>query len=629
MDTISPEEGVEAGAHLVHAAFLAFLEEFDAINRRSRERFEARDWHGCETDMTLRLDLYPQAVGRSMAVLDRLLGSRRLDEGVWSRIRDRYDELATSGPDPEIARTFFNSVTRRVFSIDGVNARIEFTERAAAPAPFAHSSLVDTYAWTGPAESAPGALAVLVRGILEDHRFDAPWVDADADSAEIGARLARRLREEGRSTSGTALGTGTDELVATPPATGATAPTAEAPSPVAPTSLTSPASPPDPVAAELRLDLVRSVFFRMKHAYLVGRATWGDLRFPFILALLHEAEGVHVDAVLLEEDDASILFSFTRAYFSVVAPDPDELVAFLRTILPRKPAAELYLSIGFYKHGKTEVYRRLARHLENSTDRFVIAEGARGMVMLVFVLPSFDLVFKVIRDHFAPPKTAGPDEVKRRYQLVFERDRVGRLVEAQSFEHLRFPRTRFSTELIEEIASEAARSTAVDDDWVTFHFLYVERKVRPLDLYLREVDGELARRAIVDYGNAIKELAAANVFPGDFLLKNFGVTRHGRVVFYDYDELCLLTDCNFREVPVPRTLEDELSAEPWYAVGPNDVFPEEFAKFLGIPASLFDTFHAHHADLLSPRFWRRLQDRHRAGEVPDVYPYARERRIVR
>ncbi|MBK8233240.1 MAG: bifunctional isocitrate dehydrogenase kinase/phosphatase [Candidatus Eisenbacteria bacterium] len=377
----------------------------------------------------------------------------------------------------------------------------------------------------------------------------------------------------------------------------------------------------------LRIEIVRSVFYRMKHAYLVGRASCGEVHFPFILALLHDDDGVFVDAVLLEEDEASVLFSFTRAYFSVVAPDPDELVLFLRSILPRKPAAELYLSIGFYKHGKTEVYRRLVRHLESSHDQFVIAEGERGMVMLVFLLPSFDLVFKLIRDHFAPPKTMGPDDVKQRYRLVFERDRVGRLVEAQSFEHLRFPTARFSPALLAELRTATARSVRIDDDFVHLDFLYVERRVRPLDLYVREVDKELARRAIIDYGNAIKELAAANIFPGDFLLKNFGVTRHRRVAFYDYDELCLLTDCNFRDLPVARTLEEELAAEPWYAVGPNDIFPEQFGKFLGIPVGLMDAFLEHHGDLLDPRFWRGLQDRLRAGEVPDVYPYAQRRRL--
>jgi isocitrate dehydrogenase kinase/phosphatase len=249
------------------------------------------------------------------------------------------------------------------------------------------------------------------------------------------------------------------------------------------------------------------------------------------------------------------------------------------------------------------------------------------MVMLVFVLPSFDLVFKLIRDKFSYPKMMTAEQVKQRYRLVFEHDRVGRLVEAQSFEHLRFPKSRFSEELLAELRTESAHSVRIDDEYVSIDFLYTERRVRPLNLYLREVDQARARRAVIDYGNAIRELAAANIFPGDFLLKNFGVTRHRRVVFYDYDELCPLTECNFREVPVPRTPEDELSAEPWYAVGPNDIFPEEFSKFLGIPPPLMDTFIQHHRDLLGPKFWRGLQEKLRAGEIPDVYPYPQRRRL--
>src|SRR6185503_2509662 len=112
--------------------------------------------------------------------------------------------------------------------------------------------------------------------------------------------------------------------------------------------------------------------------------------------------------------------------------------------------------------------------------------------------------------------------------------------------------------------------------------LYTERRMTPLNLYLREVDSRHAQDAIVDYGEAIKDLARTNIFPGDMLLKNFGVTRHRRVIFYDYDELCLLTTCHFRDLPAARDDLEETGAEPWYYVGPHDIFPEEFLTFLGL-----------------------------------------------
>ena len=79
--------------------------------------------------------------------------------------------------------------------------------------------------------------------------------------------------------------------------------------------------------------------------------------------------------------------------------------------------------------------------------------------------------------------------------------------------------------------------------------VYIERRMIPLNIYLQEAGPEQMAHAVVEYGNAIKDLVSANIFPGDMLWKNFGVTRHGKVVFYDYDEIEYITDCNFRRVP--------------------------------------------------------------------------------
>jgi isocitrate dehydrogenase kinase/phosphatase len=240
------------------------------------------------------------------------------------------------------------------------------------------------------------------------------------------------------------------------------------------------------------------------------------------------------------------------------------------------------------------------------------------MVMIVFTLRSHDYVFKVIRDRFAHPKTTTHEDVRRRYQLVFEHDRAGRLIEAQEFESLSFDRWRFAPELLDELLTGAARNVELEGERVTLRHVYVERRVEPLNLFLRRAPRESALRAVHEYGQALRDLARTNIFPGDLLLKNFGVTRHGRVTFYDYDELCLVTECRFRDLPDD---EDGLSAEPGFYVGERDVFPEEFLSFLGLVGEQRAAFLADHAEILTSAFWRDLKRRHEAGEVIDVFPY--------
>jgi len=305
------------------------------------------------------------------------------------------------------------------------------------------------------------------------------------------------------------------------------------------------------------------------------------------------------------------------------------LIAFLKSIMPLKRVAELYISIGYNKHGKTELYRDLLHHLAHSDGQFQIARGEKGMVMVVFTMPSYDVVFKVIRDRFSWPKTTTRQTVMDNYQFVFRHDRAGRLVDAQEYEHLKFDRDRFSAELLDELMATAAGNVTVGDNWVSIKHVYTERRVTPLNLYLSEAEETAAGEVVMDYGRAVKELASANIFPGDLLLKNFGVTRHGRVVFYDYDELCLLTECNFREMPEARSFDEEFTTEPWFAVGRNDIFPAEFRSFLGLHGRLRDVFVQAHGDLFSVEFWQQMQARLRAGEVIDIFPYRQSSRLGR
>ncbi len=568
---------MDATAHLaartVYASFRAFLEKFDAITRRAGARFAERDWIGGATDARERLDLYNLVLDAALAALRELIGERFGDDGLWSAVKRQYLFEISEEPNPELAETFYNSVTRRVFHTVGVNAEIEFVSLEPSVHPREPGTgVIERYEGGAPT-------ATLIARILDDFRSDAPFADLDGDARLVADRVEAYL--------GSILGSPRIDAV----------------------------------------EMARPVFFRNKAAYLVGRVRSGTHLVPLVVPLVHPDGGVRVDAVLNNEAEVSILFSFTRSYFHVETASPRELIAFLKSILPLKPVAELYISLGYNRHGKTELYRNLRRHMTQSDERFQIAAGDRGMVMLVFTLPFYDFVFKVIRDCFDFPKSATRDHVLDRYRMVFVRDRVGRLVEAQEFEHLKFRRAMFAPDLLDELLAGASQTTRLEGESVDLGHVYTERKVTPLNLYLREAGPEAARRAVVDYGNAIKELAAANIFPGDFLLKNFGVTRHGRVVFYDYDELCLLTDCRFRRIPPARRDEDELSDEVWFAVAENDVFPEEFRRFLGLAGDLREVFERHHADLFTVEFWSEMSDRHRRGEIMDFFPYPEVRRL--
>jgi isocitrate dehydrogenase kinase/phosphatase len=316
---------------------------------------------------------------------------------------------------------------------------------------------------------------------------------------------------------------------------------------------------------------------------------------------------------------------------------PAAYVQFLRTLMPRKPRGEIYSALGLAKQGKTLFYRDFLHHLRHSSDRFRIAPGIKGMVMLVFDLPSFPYVFKVIRDWYPPQKDTTREQIQAKYRLVKLHDRVGRMADTLEYSQVAFERDRFEPELLEEIRQLAPSQLEISDRdghaEVIIQHLYIERRMIPLNIYLQEAieagATEQVERAVIEYGRAIKDLVAANIFPGDMLWKNFGVTRNGKVVFYDYDEIEYLTDCNFRAVPPPRTEEEELSGEVYWSVGPHDVFPETFAPFLlGHPA-IREVFLRHHADLLDPASWQAHKDRILAGHVHDVFPYPRERRFVR
>ncbi len=555
------------------ADFDSYQGAFRAVTRRARGRFEACDWQGAVEDAIERLDLYGRVIGQVEADVRRMLGNRVSDRLVWAGMKAVYSGLIAGRQEWEIAETFFNSVTRRVFATVGVDANIEFVDSDfGAPSELDADLLCRSYRG-----SADGAQ--LVHDLLRDFAFEAPFQDLHRDAGLAAARLRAYLRSLG-----------------------------------------------DPGGLE-RVEILREPFFRRKGAYLVGRLFSADRSVPFALALLNGEDGIVIDAVLAGEDDISILFSFTRSHFHVDLGAPHPLVSYLNGLMPRKPVAEIYIALGYHKHGKTELYRSLLRYLRETDERFDLAPGTPGMVMVVFAMPGYDVVLKVIRDRFPVIKPTTPDGVRENYRLVFRHDRAGRLVEAQEFEHLEFDRSRFAPRLLQEFQRDADRTVAVGSDAVIVHHGYIERRVAPLDLYFRQESEQAGRAAAVDFGQAVKDLAANGIFPGELLPKNFGVTRHGRVVCYDYDELSLLTDFFFREFPEAQSDDDEYSDGAWYGVGPRDVFPQEFARFLGLPSPLREALEGMHGDLYSVRFWQEMQARVRGGEIVDIFPYHPSRRL--
>jgi len=563
-----PDAATIAAAVADH--YIAYVADFGAITRRAAGRFAERDWIGLQDDAVARLDAYGDAVTACVAAVRDAAGDAAGQRESWVGARLHYAAAVAGRADAEIAATFYNSITRRLLTTVGFDPDVEF--------------LADPVVRDQP----PTATV---------DRYDGADLEATLEQVVTHPKLAERwhnLRRDLRL----AVGDIRRSL-----------------------SLHGIAGPVDAI------EILPTPFFRGQGAYLVGRLNAGGLWLPLGIAIHQTTRGLTIGAVLTEVEDTGVLFSYTRAAFLIETTEPAALVAYLGAMLPNLSKDEIYTAIGFGKHGKTELFRDFYRHVTASNERFEHSRGIRGMVMIVFSVPGYDVVFKVIRDRFPWPKQTTRRQIMAKYRLVARHDRAGRLVDAHEFENLRFERHRFAPELLAEMAAEATRSVTISDDNVVLHHVYVERRLVPLDLYVREANPVKARAAVVDYGRAIKNLAAADIFPGDMLLKNFGVTRGGRVVFYDYDEITPLTVCNFREMPDSDRPDEELSAEPWFGVGEHDVFPEEFGRFLGIRPELREVFDYHHGDLLGVRFWSRMQKRLAAGEVIEIFPYKRSRRL--
>jgi len=562
-----------AAAHL-RDGFANYHARFAAITARARLRFEQRDWGAARADAVERIELYDRCVADASAELEAMLGDLAGDRSVWNRIRDGYAELIRELIDQELYKTFYNTLSRRFFKTRGVAPDIEFVALDIEPTDrITHPVARHVYA-------ASSDLPGLFQRVLEDYPFDVRFAHPELCAKRIAALLCEQLSDWG----------------------------------------------PQPVRA---LELLETVFYRERRAYLVGRL-FGDRQYtPCVIALINTDEGIRADAVITAREDIAALFGISRSYFHADFATVGDAVVFIRTLLPKKPIDEIYTILGRAKQGKTERYRHFFRHLAaHPNELFRHADGERGMVMLVFTLPSYPLVFKLIRDKFAFPKNMARDEVQGKYRLVFHHDRAGRLVDAQEFRFLRFHKAQFEPGLLKELIEGCRESVYEDGDDLVVSHCYVERRLRPLNLYVKEVPDEWALSAVLDYGQAIKDLARNNIFPGDLLLKNFGIARTGRAIFYDYDELCLVTECRFRALPTATTDDEEMHHGAWYHVDENDVFPEQFPRFLGLSDAQREALLAEHGEIFDVRWWLEVQERLRSGGYPDVLPYPERCRLV-
>jgi isocitrate dehydrogenase kinase/phosphatase len=547
---------------------------FRAASKMAKVHFENADWRAAQQSARERIAFYDQRVAECVKTLEDNYYQSDLSDEVWREMKLHYIGLLADHKQPELAESFFNSVCCNVLHRTYFHNDFIFVRPVVSTEYIETTELPLTYRVYYPIQDG---MRFSLKRIVTNFQLVGQFADLDRDVGRIETRLKEFFGG-------------------------------------------------NKVEPNHQIQVLTSLFYRNKGAYIVGKGINGSNEYPFVVPILYNKQGQFIlDAVLFDFEQITILFSFTRAYFLVDMEVPSAYVQFLRNMLPKKPRNEIYAILGLYKQSKTLFYRDFLHHMRHSSDSFAIAPGIRGLVMMVFALPSFPYVFKMIKDVIPPPKETSRELIMEKYLLVKYHDRVGRMADTMEYSKVAFPRSRFCEELLNEIKQVAPSQVEEDGDEIIIKHLYIERRMIPLNMLLSEAENEnnqaLIEHGIKEYGNAIKDLVAANIFPGDMLYKNFGVTRHGRVVFYDYDEIEYITDCNFRKIPQPRNEEDEMAAEPWYSVAKNDVFPEQFGVFLLGNPNIRRYFLKHHADLLTPEYWKERQQKIKEGQLEDVFPY--------
>ncbi|MGE0932265.1 bifunctional isocitrate dehydrogenase kinase/phosphatase [Peijinzhouia sedimentorum] len=557
-------------ASIILDGFEEYHREFKKITRKASSRFFKREWRKLQMDSVKRLDLYKKKLKNTLSHLENSFPEITFQKAFWKEIKSAFSEISEQSDDKELAETYFNSVSRKIFLNQPVDDDYMFVKAGYGSCQIANdSNLWKEY-------GLESKLNDLIKSILKDFFPNYSFEDIERDGQFIEQAFHQNVPE---------------------------------------------------LAANSHLQIIDTLFYRNKAAYVIGRILSGNQVIPFILPVIHGKEGLYIDALVTNPEYVRIIFSYTRSYFMVETEVPSQMIAFLLSLMPGKDLGEVYNSIGYHKHGKTEQYRLLLEHIEHSTDQFALAPGVKGLVMTVFTLPSYNIVFKIIKDTFEPPKAITRREVLEKYKLVKKLDRVGRMADTHEFENFVLPANRISEELLQELRDCIPSQFSIEDNLIIFKHLYSERKSIPLNILLEEADTETALKAALDYGQSIKEMAAANIFPGDMLTKNFGLTRHGRCIFYDYDEITLLTQCNFRDKPKAETYEQIYASSPWYEIAPDDIFPEEFRYFMIGREDIKATFEETHGDLFKADYWIDMQNKIKEGQFLHAFPYPEQIRF--
>jgi len=550
--------------------FESAIEIHNQKTLEAKYRFEGAHWAQVTDAQKLRSYAYREGIKRAQSKIQRLAGGQLLQQELWAEIKQEFLEAIADEDNANIAKTFYNSVYGHWFSFDKVDNRYLFVEGSDDSEYKLSRRVYNSFKYRSSEEE-------LVTRILDRYEFGVDWFHQDSDVAHI----TKAIKEEYLEPKGLSF-------------------------------------------KDVEIQFLKAPFFRNKGAYLIGRIISDKECVPLVLPISNlPGKGLFIEAAITNVIDTSIIFSFTRSYFMVDARIPSEYINFLHRILPNKIRAELYTSIGFIKHGKTELVRAFNQFTRRTSAQLEITKGTPGLVMTVFDLAGFDMVFKVIKDRFKAPKRTTRKQVKQCYQFVHDNDRVGRMADTQEFYNFSFPKSLVSESLLQLLLAESPSQITENGTQIVIKHCYVERKVTPLNLYLKDCNEEQRAHAMFEYGQAIKEIAQANIFPGDMLLKNFGVTRHGRVIFYDYDEIKPLLECRFRDIPKATSSSDMMSQSAWFPVAPEDVFPEEFERFLGACPKGKAFFLKHHADLFTSTYWLELQNAIKANKSFYHYPFAR------
>ncbi|SHN13417.1 isocitrate dehydrogenase kinase/phosphatase [Cyclobacterium lianum] len=568
-----PDSSLLATARVILKGYEDYIAEFNRLTLEIPANFVRRDWKRLQENHRQRLRLYKNQLQSIIPVCEEHLGENLASEPTWIALKSEYLNLISGKGDRELAATFFNSVFRKTFPAPTIDDALMFVE-----APFDEipekmdERLYNNY-------PATGSLKDIFRKILDDFDFGVPYFQKEKDIDHLVQGVQEVILSRYSAT------------------------------------------------ADTTTQVLKDIFYRNKAAYLIGRTFIGKKWMPFIIPFVHNAKGVFADTLIFDPNIMSSIFSYTRSYFMVHTSTPAQTVLFLNSVIQHKRPYEIYNAIGFNKHGKTAFYRDFTRHLRESHDDFVIARGIKGMVMTVFTLPSYNIVFKLIKDHFDPPKSMTRQQVKEKYKMVGLHDRVGRMADTHEFENFSLPLNRISAELMSELNNTVSSLLEIQGKNLVIRHLYIERRLTPLNLYLEKCSLEAARSAVDDYARAILQMAQANFFPGDMMTKNFGVTRQNRVIFYDYDEIDFLTNMNFRVKPKPETYDQIYASEPWYEIHENDVFPEDFKRFMIGRADVKAYFIQSNPELFDPVYWREIQSKIINGELIHAFPYPESMRF--